>query len=77
MKYAASRNASRSGVATTRKAVLGAASTAYVCSARSRKPPNIVSRAATNVCTSLSSWPPTILDSTPEMVFSPADITFR
>ena len=54
-----------SGAATTTNAVPGACSSAYVCSARSRKPPNIVSSAATNVCRSVSSCAPRILVSTP------------
>jgi hypothetical protein len=54
-KYAASRSASRSGAATTRNAVPGAWSSLYVASARVRKPPKVVSIAATNVWTSLRS----------------------
>lgn len=70
-KYAASRSASRSGAATTRKAVPGAWSSLYVASARVRNPPNIVSIAATNVCTSCRSWPPSSLPRAPVIIDIP------
>ena len=77
MKYDASRSASRSGAATTTKAVSGFFSRAYVLSARSRNPPNIVSRAATKVCTSWSTCPPRIFDITDVAIVTPELNTFR
>jgi hypothetical protein len=41
---------------------VGSLSSAYVRSARSRNPPNIVSRAATKVCTSDRNAPPSTLE---------------
>ena len=60
-KYAASRSASGSGAATTRNAVPSACSSRKVCCARWRNPPNSVSSAVTNVCTSRRNWAPSTL----------------
>ena len=74
-KYAASRNASGSGAATTTNAVPSACNSANVSSARERNPPNNVSNAATNVCMSVSTWAPMILFNAPVITPSPIVIS--
>jgi hypothetical protein len=76
-KYDASRSASRSGAATTTKDVPGALSRSYVACARSRKPPNIVSSAATNCDTSCSTCAPMIRVMTEVKTLKPVVTTFR
>ena len=76
-KYEASRRASGSGAATTTNAVPACCSSLYVLSARSRKPPNIVSSAETKVWTSDRKPAPRIFVMTFPAVPTATDTTLR